>query len=303
MAKLIPVKEAADRLGVTRQTLLNWAESGVIKITKQCQKNKAYLVDWETLEPLCGTVNDMMVAKEWFEQRKRDYEEATKELETMIKDAKDEIIARKRLYPFVNQLDFYLSIPDALCSIGRLKEREAVVVKKIIQGATFEEIGDELCLTSERVRQIFCTAIRKSSHLEHLRDELDEYEALKRKYTSLKSALEVMDNDFKEYLKMRFQTNDDSKKNVEDAKEQELINLLSTQVTQFNFSVRCLNCLRSADIRTVGDIVRCRKTDFLRLRNFGRKSLTELDDFLEEHDLEWGMDVDGLYRKNAILNA
>src|SRR5574344_1776415 len=57
--------------------------------------------------------------------------------------------------------------------------------------------------------------------------------------------------------------------------------LLKTKLSDMNLSVRALNCLKAAEVETLGDLVQFNKTDFLKFRNFGKKSLTELDDLLE----------------------
>ena len=71
----------------------------------------------------------------------------------------------------------------------------------------------------------------------------------------------------------------------------EMTALLSQKVEELDLSVRTLSCLRAAELETVRDICRCQKTDLLKFRNFGKKSLTELDDFLTKHGLEWGMEI------------
>ena len=67
--------------------------------------------------------------------------------------------------------------------------------------------------------------------------------------------------------------------------------LLKTKLVDMDLSVRALNCLKSAEVETLGDLVRYNKTDFLKFRNFGKKSLTELDDLLSELKLSFGMDI------------
>ena len=56
-------------------------------------------------------------------------------------------------------------------------------------------------------------------------------------------------------------------------------------------SVRALNCLKAAEVDTLGDLVKFQKSDLLKFRNFGKKSLTELDDLLEHHGLSFGTDT------------
>ena len=67
--------------------------------------------------------------------------------------------------------------------------------------------------------------------------------------------------------------------------------LLKTKLTDMNLSVRALNCLKAADVDTLGDLVKYQKSDLLKFRNFGKKSLTELDDLLEQNGLSFGTDT------------
>ena len=67
--------------------------------------------------------------------------------------------------------------------------------------------------------------------------------------------------------------------------------LLKQKLADLNLSVRALNCLKAADVETLGDLVQFNKSDLLKFRNFGKKSLTELDDLLESKNLSFGMDT------------
>ena len=67
--------------------------------------------------------------------------------------------------------------------------------------------------------------------------------------------------------------------------------LLKTKLVDMNLSVRALNCLKAADVETLGDLVQFNKNDLLKFRNFGKKSLTELDDLLESQNLSFGTDI------------
>lgn len=68
--------------------------------------------------------------------------------------------------------------------------------------------------------------------------------------------------------------------------------LLKKSVDELELSVRSSNCLRNAEIKTIGDLVRKTESDMLKFRNFGRKSLKEISDILSSMGLHFGMDVD-----------
>lgn len=67
--------------------------------------------------------------------------------------------------------------------------------------------------------------------------------------------------------------------------------LLKSKLVDMELSVRALNCLKSAEVETLGELVVFNKTDLLKFRNFGKKSLTELDELLASLNLSFGMDI------------
>lgn len=67
--------------------------------------------------------------------------------------------------------------------------------------------------------------------------------------------------------------------------------LLKTKLVDMDLSVRALNCLKSAEVETLSELVVFNKTDLLKFRNFGKKSLLELEDLLANLGLSFGMDI------------
>jgi len=68
--------------------------------------------------------------------------------------------------------------------------------------------------------------------------------------------------------------------------------LLKTELTEFGLSVRALNCLKTAEVFTLGELVSFKKSDMLKFRNFGKKSLTELEELVEAKGLTFGYDTE-----------
>jgi DNA-directed RNA polymerase subunit alpha len=67
--------------------------------------------------------------------------------------------------------------------------------------------------------------------------------------------------------------------------------LLKTKLVDMDLSVRALNCLKAAEVDTLGDLVSFNKHDLMKFRNFGKKSLTELDELVAVKNLTFGMDL------------
>ena len=87
----------------------------------------------------------------------------------------------------------------------------------------------------------------------------------------------------------------DEKINLEEASGDEfdedtlhMRQLLKTELTEFGLSVRALNCLKTAEVFTLGELVAFKKSDMLKFRNFGKKSLTELEELVKEKGLTFG---------------
>ena len=89
-------------------------------------------------------------------------------------------------------------------------------------------------------------------------------------------------------------TLEESKTTEVDNYDEEILHmrqLLKTKLVDMDLSVRALNCLKAAEVETLGDLVTYTKSDLMKFRNFGKKSLTELDELVESKGLHFGMDI------------
>jgi len=89
-------------------------------------------------------------------------------------------------------------------------------------------------------------------------------------------------------------TLDTDEKYMGDEFDEEILHmrqLLKTKLVDLDLSVRALNCLKAAEVETLGDLVKFNKNDLLKFRNFGKKSLTELEELLSSMNLNFGMDI------------
>ena len=91
--------------------------------------------------------------------------------------------------------------------------------------------------------------------------------------------------------KMTMETKQDEDPEEFDEEVLHMRQLLKTKLSDMDLSVRALNCLKSAEVETLGELVVFNKNDLLKFRNVGRKSLTELDDLLANLNLTFGMDI------------
>ncbi len=110
---------------------------------------------------------------------------------------------------------------------------------------------------------------------------------------ALKEAAKILIQHFMLFSDEKITVNMDEANGAEEFDEDVLHmrQLLKTKLSDQDLSVRALNCLKAADVDTVGDLVRLHRNDLLKFRNFGKKSLTELDELLTSLNLKFGMDV------------
>jgi len=91
--------------------------------------------------------------------------------------------------------------------------------------------------------------------------------------------------------KIVLDTNDGYENEEFDEEVLHMRQLLKTKLTDLDLSVRALNCLKAADVETLAELCAFNRNDLLKFRNFGKKSLTELDAKLEDLNLSFGMDI------------
>lgn len=110
---------------------------------------------------------------------------------------------------------------------------------------------------------------------------------------SLKEAAKILIHHFMLFSDEKIAVEHEVKKSVEEFDEnaQYMRQLLKTKLVDMDLSVRALNCLKAADVEALGDLVAYNKNDLLKFRNFGKKSLTELEDLVHNKNLTFGMNV------------
>jgi DNA-directed RNA polymerase subunit alpha len=110
---------------------------------------------------------------------------------------------------------------------------------------------------------------------------------------ALQEAAKILIHHFMLFSDERITLETEIKREVEEFDESSLHmrQLLKTKLVDMDLSVRALNCLKAADIETLGDLVSFNKNDLLKFRNFGKKSLTELEELVESKGLHFGMNV------------
>ena len=110
---------------------------------------------------------------------------------------------------------------------------------------------------------------------------------------ALKEAAKILIHHFMLFSDERITLDSEEKTVTEEFDESSLHTrqLLKTKLVDLDLSVRALNCLKAADVDSLGDLVQFNKNDLLKFRNFGKKSLTELEELVKSKGLEFGMNI------------
>ena len=304
MGKLIQVSEAAERLGVNRQTIENWGKRGAINIKVMKGRGNAHWVDADTIEALQDIDSDAEKARKILESDKKEAQELWREVNRTVRQYRRQIVLVNRYgQASLVAKDFYLSIPQMLEEIGIINCRESRIMQDIISGDDLENIGERLGLSVSRVLQLFHKGCQRAADIYEVKDKLQELERLRAENSDLQAIIKTLRAELK---------NQEEEEALKEAKTEEerreafiqtdsLCKMFNTKLVDCELSVRALNCLKSIDCETIGDLCRMSKIDLLKCRNFGKKSLGEIDDFLYSRNLDYNTDVDHVMKQRLIL--
>ena len=119
---------------------------------------------------------------------------------------------------------------------------------------------------------------------------------------ALTEAAKVLRDHIQLFINFDIDQEEEQAVSQQDTEKDRIKKILLTNVDDLELSVRSHNCLKSADINILGDLVRKDESEMLKFRNFGRKSLAELMEIVENFGLEFGMDVDSYINDEVESN-
>ena len=268
--------DAAAYLGVDPQTITNWVNKGLLGGYND-KSSKRFFVNADDVKKYSEKYKMLSVSEDLLDREQK---------ELLTSERKVNAKIQMLMHDALNVSSFsYDKIGSSLCSFLELSSQGETREKKIMQsffdGDRISNIADEFGLSKERVRQIIIKAIRKFNYA------IEELTGLKRENDSLKEEIKN--------VKMQLIIQ-------EGEKEEELSgdippSVFSIRLVNCDLPVRVLNVTKAADIDTIGDLVQYSKFEMVKFRNFGKKSLMQLDEFIHEMGLEWGMDKAKIYAR------
>lgn len=268
--------DAAAFLGVDPQTITNWVNKGLLGGYND-KSSKRFWVNADDVKKYSEKYKMLSVSEDLLDREQK---------ELLASERKVNAKIQMLMHDALNISSFsYDKIGSSLCTLleltsqGEMRERK--IMQSFFDGDSISDIANRFQLSRERVRQIVIKAIRKFNYA------IEELVGLKKENDSLKKEIK----DVKMQLIMQ-----------EGEKEEEQSgdippSVFSIRLVNCNLPVRVLNVTKAADIDTIGDLVQYSKFDMVKFRNFGKKSLMQLDEFIHEMGLEWGMDKAKIYAR------
>ena len=267
--------DAAAYLGVDPQTITNWVNKGLLGGYND-KSSKRFWVNADDVKKYSEKYKMLSVSEDLLDREQK---------ELLASERKVNAKMQMLMHDALNVSSFsYEKIGGSLCTLLELTSQGGMREKKIMQaffnGDRISNIAEELELSRERVRQIVVKAIRKFNYaIKELADLKQENNSLKEEIKNVKMQLIMQEGE------------------EEEQSEDVPPSVFSIRLVNCNLPVRVLNVTKAADIDTIGDLVQYSKFEMVKFRNFGKKSLMQLDEFIHEMGLEGGMDKAKIYAR------
>lgn len=305
--KLFSYKESSRYLGIPETTLRYWVSK--CRLVPVRMGLTSYF-DKDTLDSIRCSVEDAEHARTTLELLTDEMREAA------------EKVRKERLFLRYKEVCMSAVKPELLCMVvdilrlnGELTERESFIIKEFLLGSSREDICSKYGLTWTRMSQIILRGIasaKKLRMMENFRKKCDELEEQNARLLSKIEVLEKENADMKNGLiDMSSILPSDEMSADEFEKIDELCRVLQTPLHECGFSKRTDSAVKRIEYcgwghtgefencHILADLVSMQSRSFREYRNVGKKTVMEVEDYLDSCGLEWGMDVASLFKKRA----
>ena len=274
-------KKAAEILGLSRQTISNYIEQGLIG---SCVGEHGILyVNSEDVEKYAQKYKMLAANEKMIDDKLKEVEAHKRAINVELTELRNRATANGKLA--ANAVGMLFGVINAMSHLNitpKLSYRESHMLKDIINGMTYDELSFKYDLTTTRIRQIVEKTCNK---LEYNEDtaiaEIATNQYLRNVIDGLKKKLKAVQTSYDEYRRAKGEVP------ISDAILPPLI--LGKDVNDCGFPVRILNILRWCEVYTVGDLLRKfhGKSDLDKIRNLGKRSVWIILDFIEENNLSF----------------
>ena len=274
-------KKAAEILGLSRQTISNYIEQGLIG---SCVGEHGILyVNSEDVEKYAKKYKMLAANEKMIDDKLKEVEAHKRAINVELTELRNRATANGKLA--ANAVCMLFSVINAMSHLGitpKLGYRQYQILKDIINGMTYDELSIKYGLSATRIRQIvvmICNSLTDNEDTAIA--EIDTNQYLRNVIDGLKKKLKAVQTSYDEYRRAKGEVP------ISDAILPPLI--LGKDVNDCGFPVRILNMFKWCDIYTVGDLLRKfhGKSDLDKIRNIGTKSVCIILDFIEENNLSF----------------
>ena len=273
--------KAAEILGVSRQTISNYIEQGLIG---SCVGEHGILyVNSEDVEKYAKKYKMLAANEKMIEEKLKEVEARKRAINVELTELRNRATANGKLA--ANAVGMLFGVINAMSHLGvlpNLTYRESNLLKDIIKGMTYDELSIKYGVSATRIRQLVVRTCNKLTYNEDIViAELSTNRALLSEVDHLNKLVKSLQISYDEYRR------GNGDKPLSGALLPPMI--LSRDINDCGFSVRILNMFRSYSIYTVGDLLRKfhGKSDLAKIRNLGNKSTLAILDFIEENHLSF----------------
>lgn len=262
--RMLSRKDAAAVLRCSQQTVSNWVESGMLK---GHLINGRLFVDADTVHAVTDTVGEIEESKRKIEALRDEYEARRRQLEEELDRKREELhfykcstASRVTLRAFASVL---MSYGDDMPTL------EKDVLLELVKSGDTDYTSQKFDLPCERVLKIADKACRRIGGM--------QYGKTSKENAHLKQRVEELLN---ENARLRSMLGRDLPETAASRNP-----FYDTPLTDCDFCVRTLNCLRTMDVKTVGELVDTPLREIAKQRNVGRKTLSEIEEFMKANGL------------------
>lgn len=271
--------KAAEILGLSRQTISNYIEQGLIG---SCVGEHGILyVNSEDVEKYAQKYKMLAANKKMIDDKLKEVEAHKRAINVELTELRNRATASGKLA--ANAIGMLFGVINAISYLNitpKLSYRESKMLKDIINGMTYDELSFKYDLTAVRIKQIVDKTCNKLTYNEDaILADIATNQDLRIVIEGLKKKLKAVQTSYDEYRRAKGDVP------ISGAVLPPLI--LGKDVNDCDFPVRILNMFRGYNVYTVGDLLRKfhGKSDLAKIRNLGKKSVYIILDFIEENNL------------------
>lgn len=276
--------KAAEILGLSRQTISNYIEQGLIG---SCVGEHGILyVNSEDVEKYAQKYKMLAANEKMIDNKLKEVEAHKRAINVELTELRNRATANGKLA--ANAVGMLFGVINTMSHLGvtpKLSYRESKMLKDIINGMTYDELSFKYDLTATRIRQIVDKTCNKLTYNENAAiADIATNQDLRIVIDGLKKKLKAVQTSYDEYRRAKGDVP------ISGAVLPPLI--LGKDVNDCDFTVRILNMFKSYNVYTIGDLLRKfhGKSDIAKIRNLGKKSIWIILDFIEENNLSFKQD-------------